>query len=175
MPTQKKIDTVAEFSQKFKDAKSIFLADFSGINVEQTTNLRRTFREAGVEFRVIKNTLAKRSMADAGIEGMDDMLKGVTSFAFSDSDAVSPVKVALEFNKTLKKANKELVLKGCYFEGKVFGPEQMEALSKLPTRDELLSQLLGTLQAPMGKLLAVMQATGQKLVGTLESVKESKA
>ena len=175
MPTQKKIDTVSEFSQKFKDAKSIFLADFTGINVEQTTELRRTFRKAGVEFRVIKNSLAKLSFDDAGIEGMSDMLSGVTSFAFSSDNSVAPIKVITEFNKILKKANKELVVKGCYFEGKIFGPEHVEALASLPSREELLAKLLGTLQAPMGKLLATIQATGQKFVGVLEAVKEQKS
>ena len=99
MPTQKKIEQVEEYREKFKSCKSIFLADYSGINVAETTKLRRSFRAANVEYCILKNTLAKRSLKDAGIEGMDEMLVGMTAFAFSDEDAVAPIRVIKEFNK----------------------------------------------------------------------------
>ena len=174
MPTQKKIELVEEYAEKFKGSKSIFLADFSGIDVANTTVLRRSFRAANVEYCVLKNTLAKRSFQDAGIEGMDEMLTGMTAFAFTDTDPVAPVKVINEFNKNLKKDESNLVIKGCIFEGKVFGPEQADAIAKLPTREVLLAQFVGLLQAPMTKLLGTLQNTGQKLVGTLEEIKKQK-
>jgi len=173
MATQQKIDIVEQYTQKFKDAKSIFLADFTGLNVEDTNNLRREFRNAGVEYRIIKNTLAKLSFKNAGIEEMDGFLTGCTAFAIGNDDPVSPVKVIKEYKKKNKNAN--LQIKGCLFEGKVFGAEQSDALAELPTREVLLGQLVGMLQSPMSKLLSVLQATGQKLVGTLESLKEQKS
>jgi large subunit ribosomal protein L10 len=175
MPTQRKIEIVEEFSEKFKSSKSIFLADFSGINVSETTKLRRSFREANVEYRVLKNNLAKLSFKDAGIEGLDDMLTGMTAFAFSDDDAIAPVKVIKQFNKQVPKDAKPLVIKGCVFEGKVFGPDQAEAISNLPSREELMAKFVGLLQAPMSNLVNVLSGTGRKLVGTLESIKSQKS
>jgi large subunit ribosomal protein L10 len=175
MPTQKKIELVEEYTQKFKSSKSIFLTDFSGINVTNTITLRRSFRNAQVEYYVIKNTLAKRSLKKAGIEGLDDLLVGMTAFAFSTTDAVAPVKVIKEFNKSQPKENNSLVIKGCLFEGKVFGPDQVEALSSLPSREALLAQLVGLLQAPISKLMGTLQGGGQKLVAVLERVKMQKS
>jgi large subunit ribosomal protein L10 len=175
MPTQKKIELVDEYAKKFKTSKSIFLADFSGINVAETTKLRRSFRAANVDYCILKNTLAKRSFENAGIEGMTEMLKGMTAFAFSGEDAVAPIKVINDFNKQVSKDGSPLVIKGCVFEGKVFGAEKADALAKLPNREQLLGQLVGVLKAPMSNLVGVLSATGQKLVGTLESVKSQKS
>jgi large subunit ribosomal protein L10 len=175
MATQKKIDQVETYSKKFQDAKSIFLADFKGINVEKVTELRRQFRKADVEYRVIKNTLAKRSLAKAGIEGLDEKLIGPTAFAYSDTSATAPIKIIQEFNKQNAKSKIALTVKGCLFEGKIFSPEQAEALASLPSREELMAKLLGVLQAPMSQMLAVLQASSQKLVGVLESLKNKKS
>lgn len=174
MPTQKKIELVDEYSQKFKGAKSIFLTDYSGINVENTNELRRSFRAANVQYCILKNTLAIRSFQDAGISGLEEMLQGMTSFAFTDTDPVAPIKVIKDFNKKQNKNAGSLVVKGCLFEGKIFGPEQADALSKLPSREILLAQLLGLLQSPISKLLGTLQNTGQKLVGVIEEVKKQK-
>ena len=172
MATQQKIELVEQYAQKFKDAKSIFLADFRGMTVEQTNDLRRDFRSAGVEYRIVKNTLALRSFQNAGLDDMSEFLTGCTAFAFSDNDPVAPIKVIKEYTKKNKEAKIEV--KGCVFEGKIFKAEQADALSKLPTRDALLSQFVGLLQAPMSNMVGVLQATAQKLAGVLESVKNQK-
>ncbi len=173
MATQQKIEIVDRYTQKFKDAKSIFLADFKGMSVEETTDLRRAFREAGVEYRIIKNTLARLSFKNAGIEEMDDFLTGCTSFAFGDADPVAPIKVIQEY--TRKNKNAKIVVKGFLFEGKVFGANQSDALASLPTREVLLGQFMNVLHAPLTNLLGVLQATGKKLAGVLESVKKQKS
>ena len=175
MATQKKIQLVEEYSKKFKEAKSIFLADFTGINVSNINDFRTLCRNAGVEYRVIKNTLAKHSLDNVGIDGLHDMLKGVTAFAYSVTDAVAPVKIIKQYNKELSKTNKSLKLKGCLFEGKVFGPDKVEQLADLPGREELLGQLLGMLQSPLGNLSGTLKATGQKLLTLLISIKQSKS
>ena len=175
MPTQKKIELVEEFSKKFKSSKSIFLADFGRINVADSTKLRRSFRAANVQYYVLKNTLAKRSLDKAGIDGLGEMLKGMTAFAFSEDDAVAPMRVINDYNKQLKKAAPQLVVKGCVFEGRIFNADQADALAKLPNREQLLAQLLGVLKAPMTNLVNVLSGTGRKLVGTLEAVKVIKS
>ena len=175
MPTQRKVEIVEEYSKKFKASKSIFLADFARINVADSTKLRRSFRAANVEYCVLKNTLAKRSLEKAGVEGLDQMLKGMTAFAFSDEDAVAPIKVINEYNKQLKKDAPQLVVKGCVFEGRVFDADKADALAKLPSREQLLAQLMAVLKAPMTNLVNVLSGTGRKLVGTLEAVKSNKS
>ena len=175
MPTQRKIEIVEEFCEKFKSSKSIFLADFSGINVAETTKLRRSFREANVEYFVLKNNLAKRSFKEAGIDGLDKMLTGMTAFAFSGDDAIAPVRVIKQFNNQISRETKPLVIKGCVFEGKVFGPDEAEAISNLPSRDELLARFVDLLQAPMTNLVNVLSGTGRKLVGSLEALKSQKS
>ena len=175
MPTQRKIEIVEEFKEKFKSSKGIFLADFSGINVAEITKLRRFFREEKVEYRVLKNNLAKRSFKDAGIDGVDEMLTGMTSFAFSDDDAIAPVRVIKQFNKQISKDQKPLVIKGCVFEGQVYGADQAEVIANLPSREDLLAQFVGLLQAPMSNLVNVLSGTGRKLVNTLEAVKSQKS
>ena len=175
MPTQRKIEIVEEFKEKFKSSKSIFLADFSGINVAEITKLRRSFREAKVEYYVLKNNLAKRSFKDAGIDGLDEMLTGMTAFAFSDDDAIAPVRVIKQFNKQVSKEAKPLVIKGCVFEGQVFGADQAEAIANLPSREELLAKFVGLLQAPMSGLVNVLSDSGRKLVASLEAVKSQKS
>lgn len=175
MPTEKKIKVVEEYTQKFKDSKSIFLADFSGINVANTIELRRSFRKSDVEYYVIKNTLAKRSLQEAGIDGLNDILVGMTAFAFSTTDAVAPIRVIKDFNKSQTKDSSPLVVKGCVFEGRVFGPDKIDLISSLPSREALISQFVAMLQSPISKVMAALQGTGQKLVGALEQVKKQKS
>lgn len=174
MATQKKIEIVEDYTQKFKQSKSIFLTDYSGINVAEATELRRSFRDANAEYRILKNNLAKRSFKNAGIEGVEEMLQGMTAFAFSDNDAVAPIKVIKDFNKKLASKKKSLKIKGCIFEGEILNADQADALAKLPSRDVLISQFVGLLQSPLSKLVGVLQASGQKLAGVLESVKNQK-
>jgi len=175
MPTQKKIELIDEFSQKFKESKSIFLTDFSGINVARTTQLRCSFRKSNVEYRILKNTLAKRSLKNAGIEGLDELLSGMTAFAFSSTDAIAPIKVIKEFNKAQEKDKSTLVIKGCIFEGRILGPEKVEALATLPSREVLLAQFVGMLQSPLAKLVGTLKGASQKLLVALEQVKNQKS
>ncbi len=170
MATPKKIAIVEEYTEKFKQAKCIYLTDYTGINVELVNDLRKKFREANVEYKVLKNRLVKISLHNAGIEDMDPYLKGVNSFVIGYDDPIIPVKIVKEFNKKTKLLN----LKAAYFEGRVFGAEDAQKLADLPSRDVLLSQFVGLLQAPMSKLVATLQAPMQKFAGLLESLKEKK-
>ena len=175
MASQRKVQLVEEYSKKFKEAKSIFLTDFSGLTVSSINNLRRLCQDADVEYRVIKNTLAKRSLTNVGIEGVDDLLKGVTAFAYSDIDAVSPIRIIKEYNKELNKINKSLVLKGAIFEGEIIGPDKIDLLASLPSREELLAKLLSLFQSPLIILARTINASGQNLLTALNAVKQKKS
>ncbi|MCK5853347.1 50S ribosomal protein L10 [bacterium] len=170
MATAKKIEIVNEYTEKFKSANAVYLADFKGIDVETDTLLRKKFRESNIEYKVLKNRLAKRALDNAGITGLDSYLKGVTAFAFGNDDPVVPAKIIKEFNNPKER----LGLKVVYFEGKIFESESAAALAELPTRDVLISQFASVIQAPMVKLAGTLQATMQKMVGVLNSLKDNK-
>ena len=170
MATPEKIAIIEKYTEKFKQAKSVYLTDFSGMDVAAVTELRKKFREADVEYKVLKNRLAKRSLNEAGIDALDDYLKGVTSFVIGYDDPVAPARIIKSFNGK----EERLKLKVVYFEGKVFEAETASRLADLPTRDELLSRFVGVLQAPMTKFAGTLQASMQKFIGVLNSLKDSK-
>ncbi len=170
MATPKKIAVVEEYTEKFKQAKGVYLTDYTGIDVKTIDDLRKKFRESNIEYKVLKNRLAKIAFKNAGVDEMDPYLQGVTSFVIGYDDPVIPAKIINEFNKKTKL----LSLKAAWVEGSVFGPEDAAKLADLPSRDVLLSQFIGLLQAPMSKLVGTLQAPLQKMVGLLESLKEKK-
>ncbi|MEJ2053482.1 MAG: 50S ribosomal protein L10 [Calditrichaceae bacterium] len=170
MATQEKIELVNSYVDKFKSAKSVYLADFTGIDVPTVTEVRKKFRDENIEYKVLKNRLAKRSLDGAKINDLDEYLKGVNAFVLSYDDPVAPARIIKEFNK-----KKEILkLKVVYLEGQVFTAERAAALADLPTREELLAKFVGLLQAPMSKLLGTLQAPMQKIAGTLDALKNSK-
>lgn len=169
MPTPQKEKVVAEYTEKFSRASSVLLADFSGMDVATVTELRSQFRNNNVEYKVLKNTLAKIALNNNDITNLDDYLKGVNGFAISYEDPTAAARVISSF-----KSKDKLKLRACLFEGSLFGPDKVDAIAKLPTRSELLATLLSTLQAPMAKLAAVLSASMQNMVGVLEAVKEEK-
>jgi large subunit ribosomal protein L10 len=170
MATQEKIDIVQTYCDKFKSAKSLYLTDFSGIDVPTITEMRKKFRDENIEYKVLKNRLAKRSLKAAEINELDEHLQGVNAFVISYDDPVAPAKIIKEYNK-----KKEILkLKVVYLEGQVFAAEKAAALADLPSREELLAKFVGLLQAPIAKLLGTLQAPMQKLAGTLDAVKNSK-
>ncbi len=170
MATPKKIAVVEEYTDKFKKAKGVYLTDYTGIDVKTIDDLRKKFRENNIEYKVLKNRLAKIAFKNAGIDDMDSYLQGVTSFVIGYDDPVIPAKIINEFHKKTKLLN----LKAAYLEGTVFGPEDAAKLADLPSREAMLSQIVGLLQAPMSKLVGTLQAPLQKMVGLLESLKEKK-
>lgn len=170
MPTEQKIKIVEEYTQKFKDAKAVYIADYTGIDVATVTEVRNKFRAQNVEYKVLKNRLAKRSFHEAGITGLDEHLKGVNAFVIGYDDPVAPAKIFEDVNK----GNEVLRLHAVLFEGEVFGGEEAKAIAKLPTREAMLGQFVGMLNSPMTKLAATLQAPMQKLAGVLLALKENK-
>lgn len=170
MATQDKIEIVNKYTEKFKNASSVYLADFTGIDVATISDVRRKFRAAGVEYKVLKNRLARISLNNAGINDLDNYLKGVSSFIICYDDPAAPARVFKELNKK----KEVLKVKVVYFEGGIVPGEKALALADLPTREQLLGHLLRTLQAPMTKLAATLQGGVQKLVYGLVALKDSK-
>jgi large subunit ribosomal protein L10 len=170
MATPQKIAIIEKYTDKFKDAKCVYIADYEGIDVETVTKVRTKFREQNVEYRVLKNRLAKRALNDAGVSGLDEYLTGANTYVIGYDDPVAPAKIFEEFNKK----DEVLRLKAVLFEGKVLNAEEAKEISKLPSRDALLGKLVGMLQSPMTKFAATIQAPMQNLVGILNALKDTK-
>jgi large subunit ribosomal protein L10 len=149
---------VSEVTTKFRESSCTIVADYRGLNSSQVTQLRRTLREAGVEFQVIKNTLARRATAEAQLTDLDAYLTGPTAIAFSKNDVVAPAKILSDFAKK----NDKLSLKAGVVEGKVVGADQLKALAELPSREGLLSMLLSVLQAPVRNFALAVKAVAEQ-------------
>jgi large subunit ribosomal protein L10 len=171
MPTAQKSAVIEKYTEKFKEAKTIYIAEFEGIDVATVTEVRKKFRDQNIEYKVLKNRLAKISLNNAGISGLDEYLTGANTFIIGYDDPVIPAKILDDFNKK----DEKLKLKTVLFEGKVLSAEKAKSISKLPSREVLLGQLVGMLNSPMTKLAATLQAPMQKLAGVLNALKNKKA
>ena len=161
---------VARLGELLKNHNAMMLINYKGIGVKDDTELRVRMRSSGVKYLVAKNTLIKRACHDAGIEGMDAFLEGATSVAFA-RDPVALANVISQFMKEFRK----LEVKAGLLEGKPISAKQVEALSKLPSREILLSQVLAGLQAPMSQFAGVASAMLRQLVTVVDKVREQKA
>lgn len=170
MPTEQKRESVASLAQKLSAAKSIYMADFTGVDVESVTELRRSLRGASVEYQVVKNRLAKRAAAEAGLDGLGDYLTGPTAMAFATEDPVAPAKILQKFID----GGGKLTIKSGYMDGKVLTPEQVKVLSDLPTREELLGKVVGSVQSPIYGLAATLTALLRNAVGVISAIEEQK-
>lgn len=155
---QEKQQIVEEITQKLRESAATVLTDYRGLNVTQVTELRRKLREAGVEFKVLKNTLIRRATVNAELTGLESVLTGPTAVAFGKDDAVAPAKILNEFAKQ----NEALRIKGGVVEGRVVGVEEIKALADLPSREGLLSMLLSVLQAPVRNFALAVKAVADK-------------
>lgn len=167
---EEKQKVVAEISEKLKSSSGIILADYRGLTVAQVTKLRSQLREAGIEYRVLKNTMIRRAAQEVGVEGLDPYLEGPTAVAFS-VDPVAPAKVLINFAKE----NKALEIKAAYVEGKVVDAAGVKALADLPSREVLLAMVLRGIQSPLTGMANVLQGPIRKLGYALEEVRKLQA
>ena len=158
LPSQKVLESkkaiVAQLTERFQNAQAGVLADYRGLTVEQDTALRVKLREAGVEYTVLKNNLTRFAVNAAGLEELDPILHGPTAIATSTDDVVAPAKILVEFAKD----NEALELKGGFVNGKVISLDEVKTYASIPSKEELISKMLGSLQAPISKLARTLQA-----------------
>jgi large subunit ribosomal protein L10 len=153
-----KREIVGEIADKFKGSVSTIVVDYRGLNVAEVTELRKQLREAGVEFKVYKNSLTRRAAEAAEINGLNDALTGPNAIAFSTEDVVAPAKILNDFAKK----HEALEIKAGVIEGNVATVEEVKALAELPSREGLLSMLLSVLQAPIRNLALVTKAVAEQ-------------
>lgn len=164
---------VNEIEEKLRNAKLVVFADCRGLTVEEITQLRNKVRMPGVEFKVYKNTMLRFAMEKLGHDPKAEFLTGPNTVLFSNEDMVGPAKELFEFGKARK--NKNFTIKAGILEGKVIGAAQVTALAELPSREVLLSMVVGTMQAPISSLARVLQANITGFVRAIDGIREKKA
>jgi large subunit ribosomal protein L10 len=165
---EQKAEQVELLTEMLRKAKVAVLTDYRGLTVTQLQELRGKLRTGDVEYRVVKNTLARRAAEAAGVAELQPELEGPVAIAFGYEDLSVPSKLINEF---VRATRLKLDVKGGLVEGRVFTPEQVKQLADLPSRESLLAQLLGTLQSPVGQLVGIMQTPVQQLLGVLDAYK----
>ena len=166
---EQKKAVVAEVGTKVAEAEAIIMAEYRGLEVGQMTELRAKARESGIYFRVLKNTLVRRAVADTPYAGLAEHMVGPLAYGIG-SDPVKAAKVLHEFAK----ANDKLVIKIGAMAGKLMSTKDISALAVLPSREELLSKLLGTMQAPITKFAQTLNEVPTRFVRGLAAVRDQK-
>ncbi len=157
---EQKKQVVAELAERLKNSAAGVLVDYKGINVEQDTKLRRSFREAGVKYEVVKNTLLKLAVREAGLDELEAVLDGTTAIATSADDAVAPAKVFKDFVK--ENSTLEISFKSGFADGKVLSIDEINALADLPSREALLTMLASALLGTVRGLAVALNAVAEK-------------
>lgn len=155
---QQKQQMVASLSEKLKTAAAGIFVDYCGLTVEEDTQLRNKLREANIEYAVVKNTLTKRAANDAGFSEFDEILNGPTALALSFDDVVAPARVLAEFAKD----NDVFEIKAGFMEGRAMSLEEIDALSKIPSKDTLYAMLAGGLNATIAGLARALDAVREQ-------------
>lgn len=155
----KKQQFVEELTEKLKNAAGGVLVNYKGITVEDDTKLRKELRENGVDYFVVKNTLLKRALNAAGIEGLDSALEGTTAIALSNEDIIVAPKI---LNKKAEDSKGQFTIKLGFVDGKAISKEEVEAYAKLPSKETLLSQLVFMLQSPIQRLAIAISEIEKK-------------
>jgi len=169
LPKPEKIEAVNELKERIQGNPLAVITKYVGINAGQVTELRRRLREQGVELKVYKNTLAARALDELGLSAAAKFMEGPTAWAFS-KDIVAPSKVFREFAKEAPM----IAVSGGILEGRVIGKAQMEALADMPPRDVLLSQVVGTVAAPLRNFMGAVSALPRNLVTVLDQIRQQK-
>ncbi len=166
----KKVAQVEVIERWLREAAAAILTDYRGLNVGELVTLRAKLREAGAEYRVVKNTLLERAAKALGITGLDPYLEGPTAVAISREDPVAPAKALQEFIRQMRK----LEVKGALVDGRVLGADQVKALAELPGKPQMRARVLGALQGPAYGLVSVLSALQRNLVYALDQIRKQK-
>jgi large subunit ribosomal protein L10 len=170
MPTAEKAKTIEELAAKLRDSRGAVLLDYRGLDVAAISDLRRQLRAQEVEFQVAKNTLLRIASDRAQIDVAPDLLTGPTAIAFGWRDEVTPAKLLTDFARR----NRVVQVKGGIIGGRSMGAAEIGRVAELPSRAVLLAQLIGVIQAPLARALAVVQAPAREIAGLAAALKDKK-
>jgi large subunit ribosomal protein L10 len=170
-PKPEKVKVVKEFTEKVQSAKAAVVTGYTGLTVEEVTDLRAKLFHAKVEYHVVKNNLARLALNKANITVLDDLLVGPTAIALAMEDAVAPARVLSKFAKDHEK----LSLRGGWMEGKKITVQDIKALANLPSREVLLAKMLGSMKSPVSGIVQVLAGPARKLVYALNAVAQARS
>jgi large subunit ribosomal protein L10 len=165
-----KAHTVETITSRLKESSTAVLADYRGMTVGQMSDLRRKLRDSGIEMMVVKNTLARRAAQAAGYGQLEAELAGPVAMIFAGEDVSAPARILNEYIRV----NRKMVIKSGLLEGQLIKAEAVVELADLPSREVLLSRLLGAMQAPLGNLASVLQAPLSQFARTLDALRSQK-
>lgn len=173
MNKNQKSDMVAELKDIIDNSSAVYLTDYTGISVAQINNIRNDFRKENVRYKVFKNTLFKRALDESGkYDKLANHLVGMTGFVFASADnPVAPAKIIKKYFDTTQK----LSLKACYIETNYFDGSQLAELAALPTKNEIIAGILGSLQAPASGIVGAINAVMRDLVSVVDQISQRKA
>jgi large subunit ribosomal protein L10 len=169
-PRPEKVAVVTEVRERFEAADAALLTEYRGLNVKALADLRRQLRPSGGEYKVYKNTLARFAAQNAGVAELADLMVGPTALAFVEGDAAAVAKVLRDAART----NPLLIIKGGSMSGKTMSAKDVEALADLPSREVLLAQFAGALQAPLVKTAGLLQALPRNFAYGLKALIEQR-
>ena len=172
MPNIKKTELVENLAEKIKSSSALYFTKYTGMNVEQASNLRQNFTDNSVEFVISKNTLTKIALEKAGLsKGLfNDFLSGQIAIAYAGVDPTTPARVIKDFSKD----NECLEVVGLYFDGQLYSPDKYKEIANLPSKDELLTKFVISLNYPMTSVLYCLQSSMVNVVNVLNNLKEQK-
>lgn len=171
MPTDAKSVTVAEIKGKLNACVGVIMADYRGLTVKEMQELRSKVRAAGGEVKIYKNTLTEIAVRELALPNMDEFLQGPTAFVFASDDPVAPAKALVDF----KKAHDALELKGGYVQNSVVDAAAVKAIASLPSREELIAQIMGTMLNPVRGFMSMANAPASALARVFQAVADQKA
>ena len=170
MVRPEKAAAVEEITEILQNAAGVFVTDYKGLNVEKMSELRAKCREDAVHYVVVKNTLARIAAKNAGYEELEASFKGPSAIAYSYDDPSAPARVVIEFAKKIEKPT----IKVSLFEGVFYGPEKVEAIASLPSKQELLAKIVGGFNSPIQGFVGCLSGILSQLVRTLDAVRDQK-
>ncbi|MFA4875703.1 MAG: 50S ribosomal protein L10 [bacterium] len=170
MRKEEKVAQIESLAERVQKAKTLIFADYRGLKVSEVTELRRKLRKDNGSLKVVKNRLMKRVLKEKGMEAVAKYFSGPTAVASSDADPVLPAKIMMEFAR----AHAHLKVKGGFMDGRELGPNEVDVLAKMPSREVLLSRALASLNAPATNFAGVLAAVPRKLLYALNAIKETK-
>lgn len=172
MDRNAKSEVVSELKELLENSTAVYLTDYHGINVEDVNELRNQFRNEGVKYRIYKNTLFKRALNESGkYEKLGDHLLGMTGFAFTTENPIAPAKIIKKYFDDKQK----LSLKACYIEDEFFDGSQLKTLATLPSKNELVAGIMGSLDSPISGIVGAINAVMRDLVSVIDEVSKKKA
>ncbi|MCS7052874.1 MAG: 50S ribosomal protein L10 [Ignavibacterium sp.] len=172
MKKHEKTEIINEVKKLIEESNAVYVADYSGINVAEITDLRNQFRKEGVKYKVFKNTLFKIAINESGkYPKLAENLVGMSGFAFAMKDPTAPARIIKKFNET----NKKFTLKACYIETEYFTGDQLEALANLPTKADIVAGIISSINAPASGIVGSINAVFRDLISVIDQISKKAA